>query len=172
MMQTTKNTTATKAASTRSWLVFILTLGMIIFVFRYCIGIIIISGNSMAPTLKDGQILLANYIAFTLERGDIVIYEDHGMPIIKRVIGLPRETVGIKNGQVIINGIPLHEEYTNGLPRDLEPVTIPDDSYFLVGDNRTPGASRDSRDPSVGPIEAKRIKGEALFSIYPFKLIK
>lgn len=163
MMQTTKNTTLTRAASIRSWLVFILTLGMIVFIFRYCVEIIIISGNSMAPTLKDGQILLANYIAFTPERGDIVIYEDHGVPIIKRVIGLPGESIEITNGQVIANGIPLYEEYTNGLPRDLESVTVPDDSYFLVGDNRIPGKSRDSRDPAVGPIEENALKEKRFF---------
>jgi len=114
-------------------------------------------------TLKDGQILRANYIAFTPERGDIVIYEDHGVPIIKRVIGLPGESIEITNGQVIVNRIPLHEEYTNGLPRDLEPVTIPDDSYFLVDDNRIPGASRDSHDPAVGPIEENALKEKRFF---------
>lgn len=156
----------------RSWISFFLVLGLIVIIFRYLFGIVIVSGNSMAPSLSDGQIIFANYFLFTPERGDIVIFEEDGVLMIKRVIALPGETIHITEGQVLINGKILKEEYITGISQDMPAVTVPEDSYFLIGDNRTPGESRDSRDPAVGPVEAFRIKGEAILSIYPFKLIK
>lgn len=170
-MQVAKHETSTKS-SFRSWLTYFIALGIFLFIFRYLLGIVIISGNSMAPTLTDGQMILANYLLFTPERGDIVIYEENGMRMIKRVIALPGETVAIINGEVTINGVPLAEDYISGISPEMQAITVPFDSYFLIGDNREPGESRDSRDPAVGPVERSKIRGEAVFSLFPLKLLK
>lgn len=164
----TKDQQNNKASSFFSWLRFLLILIVVFIFFKYVIGITVISGNSMTPTLEDNDIIITSNLIYTPERNDIVVYEnDQGKHIIKRVIGLPNESVEIKDGIVFVEGKPQNENYTTGTPRNMDEVTIPENSYFLVGDNREPGESYDSRSGDVGPISKSQLTGKALFSLYP-----
>jgi len=154
-----------------NWIRYISLLLIIFLIFRYVVGITIVSGNSMNPTLKNNDLILTSNIFFNVDRGDIVIVQDpHGFDIIKRVIALPNETIEIKSGIAYVDDVPLQEDYILGKSFDLEKTTIPEGSYFIMGDNRTPGESLDSRDESIGPVPSAAVKGQKLISLFPFSL--
>ncbi len=134
-------------------------------------------GNSMHPTYKNGEYLMANKILYKIgkpERGDVIIFKySETQDFIKRIIGLPGDTVMLKDGKLYINGKMLDESkylsdsvYTNGgdFLREGESVTVPEGRYFVCGDNRP--HSSDSR--SFGPIDKGNIKGKAWIVYYPF----
>jgi signal peptidase I len=152
-----------------SWIVFILFLGIAFFAFRYAIGFTFISGNSMNPTLEDGDLVVTSNIFFNIDRQDIVVYRDaNGFDVIKRVIGLPNDKIAIQDGVVYVNGNVLSEVYISGAPHDMEEVIVPSNAYFVIGDNRTPGESLDSRSEKVGAIGQEHILGEVMFNLFPF----
>lgn len=153
-----------------SWIKFIAILFVLFFIFRFALGIIIVDGNSMNPTLKNHDVILTNNIFFQPERNDVIIIKtNEGYDIVKRVIALPNETVEIKNGIILINGQPLEETQTAGVSDDMAEILVQEGTYFVLGDNRTPGESLDSRSSEVGLISQNNIKGEAFFSVFPFK---
>ena len=132
------------------------------------------AGDSMSPSLKNGDILLINRAVYHIKspaRGDIVAFrqEENGHFSVKRIVGLPGETVQIADGQVLING----EELTKDIyVSDIEyageadqPVELGDDEYFVIGDNHD--ASDDSRLPSIGAVTRDEIYGEAWFIVSP-----
>jgi len=141
-------------------------------------------GPSMEPNLHEKDAVFVEMISryfTTPERGDIMTINATGMPgytkkekIIKRVIGLPGETVTIKDGSVFINGVLLDEPYladnvptyinNDGAASGYDNITLGKDEYFFMGDNR--GASLDSR--VIGPVPASRIKAHVIAKIYPF----
>lgn len=136
-----------------------------------------VSGTSMVPTLEDGDQLICDKISYRFrdpERFDIIIFPyqyQKNTYFIKRVIGLPGETVRIDyDGNIYINGEILNEKY--GLEKMAYPgiaeqeITLGDDEYFVLGDNRN--VSEDSRYPDVGLIKRKDIIGRAWLRIYPF----
>ena len=143
-----------------------------------------VSGSSMEATLSDGDNLIVDKLTYRFsdpERFDIVVfpYEGPGSSnsffsktyYIKRIIGLPGETVYIDyDGNIFINGVKLDEHY--GLARisnpgiAAEPLTLGEDEYFVMGDNRN--NSSDSRFSNVGPIKGSHFTGRALCRIYPF----
>lgn len=134
----------------------------------------IVDGSSMEATLHDEDVLAVNKICYTLydpERFDIIVfpYDDESY-YIKRIIGLPGETVEIADGVIYIDGSVLDESY--GLEEmhepddDFEAVTLGDDEYFVLGDNRN--SSKDSRSPEVGFVKRDTIIGKACFRLYPF----
>ena len=159
----------------------------IVIVFGICFLIITfvgqrsrVSGSSMEPTLSDGDNLIVDKISYRLhdpERFDIIIFPYQYEEItyyIKRIIGLPGETVYINDaGEIYINGTLLKENYgletiqNPGLAS--EPITLGDDEYFVMGDNRN--NSTDSRFASVGAIKRQDIIGKAWVRIYPFNKI-
>ncbi|ETI70126.1 signal peptidase I [Neobacillus vireti] len=150
------------------WIRFSILIALLFFVFRYAIGIEIINGNSMNPTIEDKSVLFTNKIFYTPDRGDIVVIQDpHGYSIIKRIIGMPHDKVLINNEIIYVNGEPLKETYTNGKSVDMAEVIVPEGEVFVVGDNRTTGESLDSRDPNVRTFPIKSIIGRAEFSIFP-----
>jgi signal peptidase I len=160
-------------SSVMSWVIFIIVLIGILLLFRYIIQFTVVSGDSMNPTLEDRDILLTSSLFYEVERHDVVIYRDsNGFDVIKRIIGLPGESVEVREGTVFVDQIPLEEDYTAGIPSDMSEVSMNEGNYFVIGDNRLPGASLDSRDSDHGPIAEDQIKGEAVFSIFPPKLIK
>ncbi|GIN41994.1 signal peptidase I [Bacillus obstructivus] len=147
-----------------SWIRFVLIIVILYGAIHYTICIKIVSGDSMNPTIQDRDIVVASKLFFTPERGDIIVVKDpEGFDIVKRVIGLPNDHVRIKDGIVYINQQVLDEPYIIGQSMDIDEVVVGTDSYFIMGDNRTPGESLDSRDPSIGTISKEQIVGEKLF---------
>lgn len=168
-----KNAKKSSKSGVMSWVIFIIFLLGIIIFFRYVIQFTVVSGDSMNPTLEDGDILLTSSLFYEIDRYEVIIYQDdNGYDVIKRVIGMPNESVEISDGVVYIDGVPIEESYTAGISNDMDEVIVGEDSYFVIGDYRQPGASYDSRNSDVGPIHESRIKGETLFSIFPPKSIK
>ena len=136
-----------------------------------------VQGSSMEPKLSNEDNLIVDKISYRFhdpERFDIVVfpfrYEDNVF-YIKRIIGLPGETVQIdEEGNILINGEILEEEYGKEVianpGRAYEEITLAEDEYFLMGDNRN--NSTDSRDPSVGNVRKDEIIGRAWLRIWPF----
>ena len=129
-----------------------------------------VEGMSMEPNFHDGQFLLINKLAYKLgdlERGDVIVFRyprDPSRDFIKRVIGLPGETVEIINGQVYVNGELLSDNYhTNEAGYNSGAVTLGPDELFVLGDNR-PNSS-DSH--SWGPLPRDLIIGRVVLSYWP-----
>lgn len=166
----TTNERGTSRESVLSWLKFLLFIAAIFFIFRFAIGITVISGNSMAPTIQNRTIIMTSNLLYSPEQNDIIQFEDvNGFDVIKRIIAMPNDTVEINNGHLYVNGQILEEDYAMGVPDDMTLVTVPEGAYFVVGDNRTPGESLDSRNVEFGFIPKERMKGEMLFSLFPFE---
>ena len=121
-----------------------------------------IEGMAMAPALNDGDRIIIDRGFEKLERGDIVVFlypADQSKSFIKRIVGLPNETVEIRDGTVVVNGTSLDEPYVdpklNESQRSLRELTLPADAYFVMGDNRD--NSNDSR--MWGPLKREFIYG-------------
>ncbi len=136
-----------------------------------------VSGTSMEYTLSDGDNLIVDKISYRFkkpERFDIIVFPyqyEENTYYIKRIIGLPGETVQIdEDGNIYIDGEVLEESYGREVIQDpgqaIEPIKLGEDDYFVLGDNRN--ASADSREPSVGVIHGKDIIGRAWLRIFPF----
>lgn len=129
-----------------------------------------VDGRSMDPTLEDGQYLVVNKLLYRLQepqRGDIIVFHDprsSDRKLIKRVIGLPGDILEIKGGQVFINDQALDEPYIQGPIRYSQvPSPIPDDHYFVLGDNRN--NSSDSH--NWGTLSGAGIVGKAWLTYWP-----
>ena len=132
-------------------------------------------GSSMSPTLADGDNLIVDKISYRFRepsRYDIIVFPyryEENTYYIKRIIGLPGETVEIREGQVYINGSLLEEDYGNARMENAgtaaEPIRLGEDEYFVLGDNRN--HSEDSRYPKVGLIHRADIVGRAWIRIWP-----
>lgn len=122
-------------------------------------------GSSMEPTLKSGTIVWVHKKA-QYSRGDIIVFTyplDKTRDFAKRIVGLPGETVEIKEGTVLISGQTLDEPYVlTSSTMSLKPITVPADNYFVLGDNRP--RSNDSR--SFGPVPKENILG--IVRTHPF----
>ncbi len=146
-----------------------------------------IPSGSMRPTLEVNDKLIIEKISMRAQeiaRGDILVFRsvdapplktlwqqslhvlsmDGNTPLIKRVVGLPGETIAVSEGTVFINGEPLKESYINEPPfYEMAPVKIPDDHVFMMGDNRN-----NSADSHVwGPLPIENVIGHALFRFWP-----
>ena len=125
-----------------------------------------VDGNSMYPTLKHGEIMIVNKMDYAFkgepERFDVVIchYPNRGNTnFVKRVVGLPGDTVEIKDGYLIVNGVIYAEKFLHERPVDsFGPVTVPEGQYLVMGDNRN--NSNDSRRPEVGTLDREYIMGK------------
>lgn len=160
--------------STRYWLrdlVLSLLLALTFVIFLY--QPVQVEGTSMAPQLANHERIFINKFVYRFEpirRGDIVVFHyplDPAKSYIKRVIGLPGETVQIRDGVVYINGKALKESYVppGYLDRDNSPaLTLGRGQYYVLGDHRD--ASNDSRE--WGPVPRKDIFGKAVFVYWPF----
>ena len=132
------------------------------------------AGDSMAPALRNGDVLLINRAVYRIKspaRGDIVAFrqEKNGHFSVKRIVGLPGETVQISEGKVLIDGQEMTEDiYVSGIEYAGEaeqPVELGADEYFVIGDNHT--ASDDSRLPGIGAVNRDEIYGEAWLIVSP-----
>lgn len=137
----------------------------------------IVDGPSMENTLHDGESLLVEKISWHfgwIDRFDLIVFYPYGRNVeneyyVKRVIGLPGETVQIIGEEIYINGELLKEDYgkepiTNP-GRAAEPITLGEDEYFVLGDNRE--VSLDSRYTQVGNVKRENIGGKAILRIWP-----
>lgn len=124
-----------------------------------------VDGDSMNKTFKNGDILIL-YKLSKIKRFDVIVLheEKDNEKIIKRVIGMPGDTVAIKDGEIYINDEKIDDEYAYGMTSDYDRITLKSDEYFILGDNRL--ISKDSR--YFGPIKEKEIKGKVIFRIFPF----
>ena len=144
---------------------------VVVFLFlQFSVQSSIVIGPSMEPTLIQKQRVLINKLVFTFghpQRGDIIVFHppNNGQPdYIKRLIGLPGDTVEIEDGDVYINKIKLYEPYVKDSPHyDLASRVIPENNYFVLGDNRN-----NSNDSHNGwTIPRQNIVGKAWLSVWP-----
>lgn len=140
--------------------------------FTFVIKVAYVDGDSMNDTYKDGDAVLCLRIG-EVEKGDVVVCDcDAGVVLIKRIIATEGDTLDInfETSEVIVNGVVIDEPYIKE-PTKLNreafeyPITIPEDCYFVMGDNRN--ASDDSRTPQIGYIKEEQIQGKVLFKL-PF----
>ncbi len=139
----------------------------------------IVSGSSMVPTFENGQYLIVDELTYAFkapERGDVVVFRypnDTTKFFIKRIVGLPGETITLKTGEVtIINkdhpeGFKLEQPYIENHSSDSGSYTMGEDEYFVMGDNRS--GSYDSR--AWGAVKKKLIVGRAFLRLLPFREI-
>lgn len=161
-----------------NFLKFILiSISLALLVRTFVINSTIIDGDSMYPTLKNGERLLVNngaYIFGDPKRGDVISLKapdaKSGENYVKRIVGIPGDEVKIESGKVYVNGKEYKENYEKS---DTYTETykgsswvISEDEIFVLGDNRKPYASKDSR--SLGPIEMRKLRGKVFLRYYPF----
>jgi|SRR5690625_74122 len=132
----------------------------------------IVEGESMAPTLDNGERIIFNKFSYLVgepNRGDIVIIQRPHKNYVKRVIALPGETIEMINHDLYINKVKYDQTFITEEAQkhtgNFGPVDIPENSYFVMGDNRA--ISKDSRN-GLGFIESKSIIGRSEIIIYPF----
>ena len=167
---------------------------LIFLVIQFTVQNTRVEGMSMDPTLADGQYLIVNKAIYTRldpkkfqavfdffgidrtdsffplhapRRGEVIVFEfprDRSRDFVKRVIGVPGDTVEIRRGTVFVNGEELDEPYVRNKGRSNERLQrVPEDSYYVLGDNRR--ASSDSRD--WGMVPAENVTGKAWVSFWP-----
>lgn len=160
---------------TMAWirdLAFSVLIAVVLIVFIY--QPVKVEGTSMMPALTDQERIFINKFTYkfgigSIERGDMVVFwypHDPTKSYIKRVIGLPGDTVEIGSGNVFVNGRQLEEDYVTGEYRDhtsYPPVSVKPDSYYVLGDHRS--SSNDSR--MWGTVERGYIYGKAVFVYWP-----
>lgn len=171
----------TKAQADQGWYSWLRTLVCVVLatvlVFTLVVRIVRVDGQSMRETLQNGDILLTvnRHLAGELKAGDIVVvkkeYFEDGKPIVKRIIATEGQTVDIDfdEGVVYVDGRALEEDYINErtyLEEGTEfPLTVPEGSIFVMGDNRN--RSSDSRDSRLGTVDARYVIGKAVFMAFP-----
>lgn len=143
---------------------------------NYVLQRTIVDGSSMENSLSNGDHLYVEKLSYrfdSLERFDIIVFYPYGREneeyYVKRIIGMPGETVQIIGSDIYIDGAILEEDYGKDPivdpGRASEPIMLGDEEYFVLGDNRT--ISRDSRDYEVGNVSKKNIGGRAFFRVSP-----
>lgn len=146
---------------------FVITL-----VFTFIFRVFSVDGPSMKPTLQDGDKVVVSTMGYKAQKGDVVVLsstEGLKKPIIKRVVAVAGDTVDINftTGVVTVNGI--EEHYTDELTTQqfdvAFPLTVPEGTVFVLGDNR--GVSLDSRSTQVGCVDERLIVGKVLFRFFP-----
>ena len=154
---------------------YIIFIVVILVIAVYVVGLQQIVGPSMTPTLRNGDIVILDKLSYRfseIKRDDIVaLYYADTKFLVKRVVGLPGETVEFKDNKLYINGEEVEDPYPSTETDDFSITNIghtkiPGDSYFVMGDNRA--NSLDSRYNEVGVIKKNKIMGRARLVIWPF----
>ena len=159
----------------KTLITYLIIIFLVVIIRIFFIDPVRVDGRSMDTTLQNGEIMLLNKITYKrheIKRFDIVVINDVNKYIIKRVIGLPGETISYKDGKLYINDKEVNDPYPSSETDDfsIEDIghkKIPGDTYFVMGDNRAD--SLDSRYPSVGVIKKSQILGNAKLIIWPIK---
>lgn len=142
---------------------YIIIVVVVILIRSFLVTPIIVDGNSMNPTLNDNEMMLL-WKQGNINRFDIVVIDIPNDHLIKRVIALPKETIKCEDHVIYVNDEALDSSYGSGVTEDFPSITLGDDEYFVLGDNRE--NSTDSR--VIGPIQKSQIKGKTNFIIFPF----
>lgn len=143
-----------------------------LFLWTFVFATSIVEGESMEPTLKNGERVIFNKLIYFVgepDRGDIVIIQRPSKNYVKRVIGLPGETIRMKDHILYIDDKQFDQDFltkeSKNKTGNFGPIEIPEDSYFVMGDHRE--VSRDSRN-GLGFIAEEDIIGKSELIIYPF----
>ena len=168
-------------ASVIEWVLIVsAALAVALFIKAFVLQAFYIPSGSMERTLMISDRVLVNKLSYRLHdvhRGDIIVFErpaaetDQSVhDLIKRVIGLPGETVESRDGRILVNGRPLDEPYLRDAHETtgVDPLKVPPHHYFVMGDNRT--NSKDSR--SFGPIPDDLIVGRAFVRLWPLSSLR
>ena len=153
----------------------VIVIALAVFVARFYCASFTISGHSMEPTLQNGDFVLTDYVRYRIfspDRGDVIAFSrEDGTISIKRVIGLPGETVQIQNGVVYIDGEALkknNEDLSVTLAGLAETeIKLESDEYFVLGDNHD--SSEDSRFANVGNVKRSQILGKVWLRLFPLQ---
>lgn len=145
---------------------YIVIIIVVILIRTFIVTPVKVNGTSMYPTLKGNEVMLLNKLG-RIDRFDIVVLkiDEENDNLIKRIIGLPGETIEIKDNHIYINDELLEDTYGYGVTYNIDKVILEEDEYFILGDNRQ--VSLDSR--VFGKIKRKEIKGTTNFVLFPFK---
>ena len=148
---------------------YVIIIVVVILIRTYIATPVRVNGTSMVPSLEEKEILILNKMNKSFSREDIVVVSKkvEGSSIIKRIIGLPNEKIKCINGVIFINDEKYEDKYGFGTTTDFDEITLKDDEYFVLGDNRV--VSKDSR--MLGPIKEKYIEGTTNIILYPFNKI-
>lgn len=144
---------------------YVIIVLIVVLIRTFIITPVRVVGSSMYPTLEDSNIILLKKYDKNYERFDVVVFYRNNERLIKRIIGLPGETIEYKDNNLYINDLLVEDIKLNIKTTSFNKVTIPNDSYFVLGDNRID--SLDSR--IIGVISKKDIIGTSSFSLFPFK---
>ena len=155
-------------------MVFVVAAALAFVVRTFIFEPVRVDGSSMLNTLTDSDFMIATKFDYLLgdpERFDIVICDypntDDGMYRVKRVIGLPGETIELRAGELYVNGEHVAQDFDMTENETyFGPLTVPEGCYFVMGDNRN--NSKDSRSPMVGPLKRSEIKGHVRCVVFPF----
>ena len=157
------------------WIMVFVVAAALAFVVRtFIFEPVRVDGSSMLNTLTDGEYMIATKFDYLLgdpERFDIVICDypntSDGMYRVKRVIGMPDETIELRAGELYVDGVHIEQDF-DMTPNEtyFGPYTVPPGHYFVMGDNRN--NSKDSRSAMVGPLARNEIKGHVRAVVFPF----
>ena len=145
----------------------------VIFLFLHPVGI---SGNAMSPTLEDGQVVIISKINYAHKEPSLYQIVDFNRDFadeggnnaneVRRIVGLPGDTIEIRDGIVYRNGEASENDYAKAEKgENCEPVTLAEGEIYVLGDN--PAESIDSRE--VGPLQAKDLRGDCVFVVWPLR---
>ena len=150
----------------KEWVPYLIVIFLVILVKIYVVTPIRVNGSSMDDTLSDGDIMILNIIDYKfndIKRFDIVVVDEEHEPLIKRVIGLPGESIEYKDNELYVNGKKIKDKFGTYETDDFY-YNVPKEEYFVLGDNRT--NSMDSR--VFGSFKKKQIRGKTKLTIFPF----
>ena len=144
---------------------YLIIIAIVIIIRTFIVTPVRVTGTSMNPTLEEGEIMFLNKTC-SINRWNIVVVDSsvEGDNIIKRVVGMPGDSIEVVDGKLYINDTETADVYGSGKTTDFNKVYLGNDEYYVLGDNRM--VSLESR--VFGKIKRKNIKGVADFIIYPF----